>query len=823
MNPHLTQSQAHTVVNSDQQNAANARLRGGRLVFARISGLLLAALALSVFVTGLPLYFANLQVICNSYSCKYGQLLLQSAQVLQNLGIPIDAYAVFALVLTIAIITVWFIVGGVIFWRKSDDWIALLVSLALILFASTGGFNSGLVWSNPAWMTLAAIYFLLGVFTLILIFFLFPDGRFAPRWMVILLVAFVALLVDAFILPNFIGNSPFIFWNWPFSLNALVLVGLFGSLAFSQLYRYRRMSNPIQRQRTKWVIFAFTVVLVGFIGEELIFEVLPQLFPALHPPDPLYQAINLFFWNICPVLIPLSFGIAILRSRLWDIDIIINRTLVYTALTGTLAVVYIACILILQALLSGFTSGNTVALVGSTLGVAALFQPLRRRIQTRIDRRFYRRKYDAARTIAAFSATLRGKVVLNTLSEQLVAVVQETMQPAHVSLWLQQHDRQGRQQYRALVTAEIAPSRQLIGPLSETDIAETSGEMPRPSPRKISRRAVMIGLAAGGLVVAGGGLSWWLLKRRASFTYTGHTDWVYDVAWSPDGKHIASCSKDKTVQIWDAATGSRIFTYRGHTADVYTAVWSPDGRRIASSSQDKTVQVWDAVDGGHVFTYRGHTDAVVTVAWSPNGTRLASGSGNVLELNKSNDKTVQVWHATDGSHVFTYHGHSDTVEGVVWSPDGRRIASASLDKTVQVWHATDGGHVLTYRGHKDQVFTVAWSPNGKYLASGGANFDQNSPTRDITVQVWHATDGGHIFTYTGHTDWVDGVAWSPDSTRIASASSDKTVQVWDALNGGHVFIYNGHSNYVVTAAWSPDGTRIASASYDDTVQIWSPG
>ncbi len=184
---------------------------------------------------------------------------------------------------------------------------------------------------------------------------------------------------------------------------------------------------------------------------------------------------------------------------------------------------------------------------------------------------------------------------------------------------------------------------------------------------------------------------------------------------------------------------------------------------------------------------------------------------------------MQVWNATDGSHVFTYHGHNDTVEGVVWSPDGRRIASASLDKTVQVWNATDGSHVLTYLGHKDQVFTVAWSPNGKYLASGGANFDQNSPTRDITAQVWDATDGDHSFTYTGHTDWVDGVAWSPDSTRIASASSDKTVQVWDALNGGHVFIYNGHSNYVVTAAWSPDGTRIASASYDDTVQIWSPG
>ncbi len=417
MNPHVTQSQvqAHTVVSSDQQSAANARLHGGRLVFARICWLILAAPAVPIFVTGLPLYFANLQVACNSYSCNYGQLRLQSAQLLQNLGISLSAYALLALVLTIAITMVWFIVAGVIFWRKSDDWIALLVSLALILFASAGGFNSGLVWSGPTWNSLASIYFLSGVIALLLVFLLFPDGRFAPHWMALLAVAWIVYVADTFILPLFIGNSPFISW------------------AFSQLYRYRRMSDPLQRQRIKWVIFAFTVVQLGLIGENLFFEILPQVFSALNPPDPLYQAINLLVWNLSPVLIPLSFGIAILRSRLWDIDILINRTLVYTALTGTLAVVYIACILILQTLLNGFTSGNTVALVSSTLAIAALFHPFRRRIQNTIDRRFYRRKYDAARTIAAFSVTLRGEVGLHTLSEQLVAVVQETMQPAHIS------------------------------------------------------------------------------------------------------------------------------------------------------------------------------------------------------------------------------------------------------------------------------------------------------------------------------------------------------------------------------------------------------
>jgi len=798
MNPHVTQSQvqSHTVVSSDQQSAANARLRGGRLVFARICWLVLAAPAVPIFVTGLPLYFANLQVACNSYSCNYGQLRLQSAQLLQNLGISLSAYALFALMLTIAITMVWFIVAGVIFWRKSDDWIALLVSLALVLFGGSGGINSGLMWSNPAWMVLVAFFLFLGLTALILVFLLFPDGRFAPRWMGLLAVVWIVFSADLDILPYFISNSPLFTWNWPFPLFSIVTIGLLGSLTFSQLYRYRRMSDPLQRQRIKWVIFAFIVVLLGFIGENLIFELLPQLFPALTPPDPLHQGISILAWNLAPVLIPLSFGIAILRSRLWDIDILINRTLVYTALTGTLAVVYIACILILQTLLNGFTSGNTVALVSSTLAIAALFHPFRRRIQNTIDRRFYRRKYDAARTIAAFSMTLRGEVGLHTLSEQLVAVVQETMQPAHISLWLQKHDRQAQQQFTGVVTSEIAPSREPIGPLSETDIAETSGELPRPSPRRISRRAVVIG-------------------RRAYLTYTGHTDWVYDVAWSPDGTRLASCSKDTTVQIWDAAADSHIFTYRGHTADVFTVAWSPDGKRLASCSQDTTVQVWDVVDGGHVFTYRGHRDAVVMVAWSPDGKRLASGGGNLdFGTNKPSDDTVQIWDVADGSHVFTYRGHTNGVQAVVWSPDGTRIASASLDNTVQVWDATDGGHVLTYRGHTDHVLNLAWSPDGNYLASVGT---------DKTVQIWRAADGGHVFTYTGHTDWVLGVAWSPDSRRIASSSSDKTAQVWDAVDGGNVFVYNGHTDAVITTAWSPDGTRIASSSFDKTVQIWSPG
>ncbi len=245
------------------------------------------------------------------------------------------------------------------------------------------------------------------------------------------------------------------------------------------------------------------------------------------------------------------------------------------------------------------------------------------------------------------------------------------------------------------------------------------------------------------------------------------------------------------------------FTYRGHSDAVWGVTWSPDGQRIASGSNDKTVQVWNASDGGDVFTYRGHSNWVYTVAWSLDGKRVASGSA---------DNTVQVWNASDGGDVFTYRGHSDRVLLVAWSPDGQRIASGSADKTGQVWNASDGSNVFTYPGHSDIVNAVAWSPDGQRIASGST---------DKTAQVWNASDGSNVFTYTGHSSSVNTIAWSPDGQRIASGSVDKTVQVWNASDGSSVFTYTGHTDTVYTVAWLPDGKRIASGSADNTVQVWN--
>lgn len=349
------------------------------------------------------------------------------------------------------------------------------------------------------------------------------------------------------------------------------------------------------------------------------------------------------------------------------------------------------------------------------------------------------------------------------------------------------------------------------------DQALETAQISELPPRGVSRRLVLLGLA-GAIITGtvGGGLAWLAHLQAqpgtvnpsnngtALYTYRGHSDWVWSVAWSPNGKRIASASGDKTVQVWNAVGGGNPVTYRGHTDSVYTAAWAPDGIRIASAGYDKTVQIWNATDASSIYKYSGHSDWVWSVAWSPDGTHIASASG---------DKTVQVWNAANGSHLLTYRGHTASVYAVAWSPDGTHIASAGYDKTVQVWNATDGSPVYTYHPYAASIWSLAWSPDGKRIASAHD---------DKTVQVWDAIGGNHLYIYYGHSDFVYAVAWSLDGKRIASAGEDKTAQVWDAVSGVHPYVYSGHTNSVRSVVWSPDSKLIASGSWDKTVQVWQP-
>jgi hypothetical protein len=216
-------------------------------------------------------------------------------------------------------------------------------------------------------------------------------------------------------------------WRHP-SLNALVSAGIFGAIVLVQVYRYRRVSDAAQRQQTKWVVLGVVAVAAGYC----MFLALNLLQSGV-----LASLVGYTAGLLLLLLLPVSIVVAVLRYRLYEIDLLINRTLVYGALTATLVGVYVGTIVVLQGLLRALTGQESqLAIVASTLAVAALFNPLRRRIQGFIDRRFYRRKYDARKTIEAFSAKLRDETDLDTLSDDLVGVIRETMQPAHVSLWL---------------------------------------------------------------------------------------------------------------------------------------------------------------------------------------------------------------------------------------------------------------------------------------------------------------------------------------------------------------------------------------------------
>jgi hypothetical protein len=427
----------------ERDDQATTRLHGYWLVLARSTWVALVILNLGSFVASFPVYIRNLYTPCTTDLCTSWQLSPDAAQALEKVGIPLGVYATPIVLFIVVSALVALAVAAVIAWRKSDDWLALLVALMLIVKVVYVDPNA-LVETNPSWQFLSEFLQFLKNATITLVFFLFPDGRFVPRWTRWLVIVWILIFgVEAFL-----PAAPFNPFNWPYVFYAPLPLVFYASLLFAQIYRYRRVSTAVQRQQTKLVVFAASIVYLAYTVEVIGNEWLPLIFPALALPPLAYELLGSIIIFFLPVFIPLAFGIAILHYRLWDIDILINRTLVYGTLTVMLALLYFGPESLVH-LLTGSISKQPLVIVASTLVIAALFQPLRKRIQATIDRRFYRQKYDAARTLAAFSATLRNEVDLNTLSEQLVAVVQETMQPTFVSLWLRKPTRAENQPRQA--------------------------------------------------------------------------------------------------------------------------------------------------------------------------------------------------------------------------------------------------------------------------------------------------------------------------------------------------------------------------------------
>ena len=414
---------------------AAPRLRGRSLVLARAVWLALAALTLVVFVASLPALFTGLQTICRAAACPAWQLTPDEARALQRFGDTFSGFAAGQVLGSAVIELVSFAVGAVVFWRRSDERIALLVALFLIMFACDLNNNlEALAALQPAWTLPVRLVNLVAGFSWFVLY-LFPDGRFVPRWTrwFVLWSALLSIPVNLFPGSALDVKAQFgDLYSLYLAVGGFFIVGV-------QIYRYVRVSRPVQRQQTKWVVFGIAIaILVGGT-----FGIVDPAAINQAAPTSIVDFVIGFASALAILLIPLSIGIAILRYRLWDVDTLINRALVYGLLTALLGALYAGLIIGLESLAGAITGATNqpIALVISTLAIAVLFLPVRRRIQALIDSRFYRRKYDAEKTLAAFSATLRNEVNLEQIRAQVLAVVQETMQPTHVSLWLRQPER----------------------------------------------------------------------------------------------------------------------------------------------------------------------------------------------------------------------------------------------------------------------------------------------------------------------------------------------------------------------------------------------
>ena len=433
----LQQVARQAAVSQKRPDEADTRLHWRWLIFARAAWFALVIPAFGLYITASIRYINQL----NPDTAIRAQMLHPGPPINGYILSYSHLYSQFGGALTPIVILaslaspVWIAIGLVIVWRKSDDRMGLLAAFGFILFGFA--ISPQLYIMNilsdalSLWRWPIALVDALGWGFLGLVLILFPNGRFVPRW-TRWLVPVYALFLLCWILPS---NVVFSTVQWPLLL-ILARDCLFLAPIYIQIHRYRHPSNMIERQQTKWIVFAIIITMLADVGFAT---------PVFSFSRPVYEIVSTILYPFVLYLYPLVFGIAILRYRLWDIDIIINRTLVYGTLTVSLATVYAGLVIGLQSLVQAITGEalkSPIILVVSTLVIASLFHPLRRNLQKTIDRRFYRRKYDAARTLQAFSATLRSEVDLNQLREQLLVVVEETIQPTFVSLWLRplEHD-----------------------------------------------------------------------------------------------------------------------------------------------------------------------------------------------------------------------------------------------------------------------------------------------------------------------------------------------------------------------------------------------
>ncbi len=403
-------------------------LRGRWLVIARAAWGVIATLALGLFIASIPAYVLTL-----------GKTAWFGAPVEAPAGVVFVLDLLGALA-SITAALVCLTLAFVLFWRKSVDWMVMFISSYLLAYGTVMAGRDSDGWSlgeSGSLLPRVALISNRRNSTPVLndtngcALRSLSRGEICSRWTRWLLVLSIPLTVASLYLP----------FSYSWAILSLLVLSAF----YAQIYRYRYVSSSPERQQTKWVVFG---ILLWLLLMGILF--VPYSIEINRPPGsplPWWSVAGSTGWWLTLTIVPIALSVAVLRYRLYEIDLIINRTLVYGGLTAMLVGVYVGTIVVLQGMLRALTGHESqLAIVASTLVVAALFNPLRRRIQAFIDRRFYRRKYDAAKTLEAFSAKLRDETDLNALSDDLVGVVRETMQPTHVSLWLRPDASSKREQ-----------------------------------------------------------------------------------------------------------------------------------------------------------------------------------------------------------------------------------------------------------------------------------------------------------------------------------------------------------------------------------------
>lgn len=417
----LDQAHAHTTASHQRPRHVDTRLHGGWLVLARAAWVVVLVLAVGLFIASLPFTFADAHIICASAACSNsGRLTLDQARGLHHLGLSLDFYAAMAVALSILLECAYVAIGVVIFWHRSDDRMALLSSLALITFgAAFRGFNPEATLP-PLLYVLSFVMAFFGNCSLGLFFYVFPTGQFAPRWIRWLALCWIVYWgINNLVLATILTLP---------GLDFAIFLGLLVSVVATQVYRYRRVSTPQQRQQTKWVVFGIALALLGVfalfaLSVIVSLDIIPDLIGG--------SLLHVFL-----LLIPLSIGMAILHSHLWDIDIIINRTLVYGTLTASIVGLYVFVVGYLGALFH--TSGNLlISLIAAGL-VAVAFQPLRVFLQRGVNRLLYGLRDEPYVVLAGLGQRLQATLDPAAVLSTIVETVREVLKLSYVAIEVQE-------------------------------------------------------------------------------------------------------------------------------------------------------------------------------------------------------------------------------------------------------------------------------------------------------------------------------------------------------------------------------------------------